>query len=61
MSEAKVRANNKFNKEHTVSICIKLNKNTDSDIINYLNTVDSKMGTIKQALREKMLYDSMGT
>lgn len=46
-----------WRKEKTVYIGINLNKGTDSDIIDYLDTKQeqgqSKQGLIKEALREK--------
>ena len=38
-------------KENTTRIAVKLNNNTDADILNRLETVESKQGYIKQALR----------
>ena len=39
-------------KENTTFIGMRLNNNTDADILHYLETVPSKQGAIKQALRE---------
>lgn len=39
---------------HVIWVSIKLNRRTDADIINYLDSVPSKMGVIKAALREYM-------
>lgn len=38
--------------ENTTRIAVALNNRTDADIIHYLETVPSKQGAIKQALRE---------
>lgn len=43
-----------FDKNNTVQVKIKLNKNTDSDIINYLNELDNKQGKIKELLRTEI-------
>lgn len=45
--DSNLRAITKFNKEQTVSVNVRLNKNTDADIIAKLETVGSKMGYIK--------------
>lgn len=42
----------KFNKENTMSVNLRLNKNTDADIIEKLASVPSKMGYIKQLIRD---------
>ena len=52
MSNAKIKAINKFNKEKTKCIQIRLNKNTDADIIERLENVPSKMGYIKKLIRD---------
>lgn len=46
------KAVKKYNKANTISICVRLNKNTDSDIIDKLNDVPSKMGYIKELIRK---------
>ena len=47
-SEAKKR----WIKENTTVLRIKLNHNTDDDILRYLETVDSMAGVVKKAIRE---------
>lgn len=44
-------ASNKYNKENTIQILIRLNKNTDNDIIEVLNRLASKQGYIKDLIR----------
>lgn len=51
-TKAQIKASNKFNKHHTKSIILKLNFNTDADIIKKLESVPSKMGYIKKLIRE---------
>lgn len=51
---AKIRANNKSNKINTTMICVRLSYNTDADIIQKLDEVDSKMGYIKELIRKDM-------
>lgn len=45
-------AQNKYDKNNTVQIKLKLNQKTDADLIAWLNTLDNKQGTIKRLLRE---------
>lgn len=52
--ESTIKAINKFNKEKTKAVLIRLNVNTDADILAKLETVDSKMGYIKRLIREDM-------
>lgn len=42
----------RWDKENTVVITMKLNRNTDADIIEKLDSVDNKQGYIKQLIRE---------
>lgn len=49
---AQLKAIMKYDKEHTTTILIKLNNNTDADILELLNNSGNKQGTIKAALRE---------
>ena len=41
----------KYEKENTKGLYIKLNKNTDADIIEALKTSDNKQGLVKTLLR----------
>lgn len=49
--EARRRASAKYDKTHTKGIYLKLNKETDADIIEFLNNCDNIQGTIKELLR----------
>lgn len=51
---AQLRAIQHYDKQHTTTFLIKLNNNTDADLIQYLNNSGNKQGTIKRALREYM-------
>lgn len=51
-TKAEIRASNKYNKEKTISVQLRLNKTTDADIIAKLATVPSKMGYIKELIRK---------
>ena len=53
-TEAQKRANAKYDKENTIQKMIKLNKNTDKDIIQYLNTLPNMQGEIKRLIRKEM-------
>lgn len=41
----------RWDKENTVVITMKLNKNQDADIIEKLNSVDNKQGYLKELIR----------
>ena len=51
MSKAQIKASNKYNKDNTITLCLRLNKRTDEDIIKILNGVDNKSGFIKNLIR----------
>lgn len=53
MSE-KYLAQKKYLKENIRELRVKLNKNTDADIIEYLESVDNKQGLVKMLLRRWM-------
>lgn len=48
------QAASKYNKKATVQVPIRLNKNTDADILAKLETVESKQGYIKELIRRDM-------
>ncbi len=50
-SKAQVKASNKYDKENTRQISVRLNKKTDADILEHLETVESKQGYIKELIR----------
>lgn len=52
VSEAKKRANMKSDKKNAKYVTLKLNKNTDKDILEYLNTLDNKNGYLKNLIRQ---------
>ena len=59
-SEAKMRSNAKYDRNHTTNIHLKLNKKTDADILKRLRHVANKQGYIKALIRDdinKELYD----
>lgn len=53
-TEAQKRANAKYDKENTTKKMLKLNKNTDADIIQYLNTLPNFQGEIKRLIRREI-------
>lgn len=51
-SESNLRAIAKFNAEKTTRVFLRLNHNTDADILEKLETVESKNGYIKRLIRQ---------
>lgn len=47
-----IARNMEYNKENVQQFKIALNKNTDQDIINHLNTKSNKQGYVKTLIRE---------
>ena len=52
--EARYRANKKYDDKNTVRLSLKLNKNTDKDIIEKLKSVPSMQGYIKELIRKDL-------
>lgn len=50
-SEAKRKANKKYDSINVIKLYVKLNKKTDADIIEYIKNAENKQGTFKKALR----------
>lgn len=50
-TEAQKRASAEYNKRKTVQVALRLNIETEKDIIDQLNSVPSKMGYIKELIR----------
>ena len=44
----------KYDKNNTVQIKMKLNKNTDADILEFLETVENRQGYLKELIRNDM-------
>lgn len=51
-NNAKIRAINKYNRDNTKCVLLRLNLSTDKDIIGKLDSVLSKMGYIKKLIRK---------
>lgn len=56
-SKAQIKASNKYNKDKTLTVCLRLNKETDKDIIEILERVNSKQGYIKELIRLDYIRD----
>ena len=50
-SEARLKANARYDKSNTVSMSLKFNIKNDSDILTKLHTVDNKQKYIKTLIR----------
>ena len=51
-SESRLRANAKYDKVNTKRLNVKLNINTDKDILQKLNSIQNKSGYIKMLIRK---------
>lgn len=51
-SEARIRANTKYNQSHTVQVAFRANIKTDEDVIQRLKEVPNVAGYIKQLIRD---------
>lgn len=51
-TEAQRRAVNNYNKNRTMTVCLRLNKERDKDVIEALERADSKQGYIKNLIRQ---------
>lgn len=56
-SKAQIKAVNKYNKEKTTTICLRLNNSTDKDIIEHLRQFSNKTGYIKDLIRADILLE----
>lgn len=50
-SKAEIQAVDRFNKEKTKCVLLRLNLSTDKDILEKLDSVPTKMGYIKELIR----------
>lgn len=51
VSEAQKKAQERYDAENTVRVAVKLNRNTDAELIEMLEKAPSKQGLIREALR----------
>ena len=58
VSRAQLKAQAKYDKSNTIQVNLKLNKNTDEDIIKRLSEVENKQGYIKELIRLDLLRDN---
>lgn len=49
-TQAQIRASEKYDRENTIRISLKLNKTTDAEILKKLDSVASKQGYIKELI-----------
>lgn len=59
-TEARKKANKRYDDNNTVQFKMKLNKNTDKDILERLDNVESKQAYIKRLIREDMHREAEG-
>ena len=50
-SEAQIKAQKKYDAENTLQVHLKLNRRTDEDVLEKLDSVPNKQGYIKQLIR----------
>ena len=58
ISQAQLRAQNKYDKVHTKSIMLKLNRTSDADILAKLDDVDNRQGYVKRLIRQDIRGNS---
>lgn len=54
MTEAQRRASKKYDANNTRTFCLKLNYNTDADLISFLEASANIQGTIKRILEDHL-------
>lgn len=52
--ENKIKYKDNYEKENVVRLQVKLNRNTEYDLIDFLETKENKQGYIKQLIRDDM-------
>lgn len=58
-SEARLKAIAKYNRANTRTYCLRLNKKTDKDLIEFLDSLqDSKQGFIKRLIRKSTTFNN---
>jgi len=56
-SDAQAKASAKYDKAHTKGVYLKLNTETDRDVIDKLDSVDNRQGYIKSLIRKDINTD----
>lgn len=51
VSEAQIKAQKKYDAENTMQVHLKLNRRTDEDVLEKLDSVPNKQGYIKELIR----------
>lgn len=54
MTEAMLRAQKKYNQKNTVSVCMRVNRNTDKDVLEFLQTITNKRAYLLALIRKDM-------
>ncbi len=54
MADKNYKYTKKYDQNNTTKVSLKLNVKTDADIIEYLNSVENKQGTIKNLIRDEI-------
>lgn len=54
MSDKNYKYSKKYDQNNTKKVSLKLNVKTDEDIINYLDSVENKQGTLKRIIRDEI-------
>lgn len=54
MTEKQKKYDQDWKAKNTTRVTVRLNNNTDEDIIEFLSTLDNKQGYIKELIREDM-------
>jgi hypothetical protein len=54
MSDKNYKYTKVYDQNNTKKVSLKLNIKTDEDIINYLDSVENKQGTIKRLIRDEI-------
>ena len=57
VSEARKRANARYDAKSTRQIMLKLNVNTDADILKKLDSVENRQGYIKGLIRDDIIRE----
>lgn len=55
-TKAQLAAKERYNKANTITLCLRMNKKTDKDIIDILESQESKTGYIKELIRQDNFY-----
>lgn len=53
-NQTSLKADTKYKKANIIKVNMSLNRNTDGDILGYIDTIDNKQGYLKRLIREDM-------